>query len=61
MHPDRLDRQIAKVCRTKHFVGGVLFAAKVADVRPPVGDSLVTGGVIHLINGTVFQTRSVNR
>jgi hypothetical protein len=60
MHPNRLDRQTAKVCR-EALLGGVLVAAKVADVRPPVGDSLVAGGVIHSINGTVFQTRSVNR
>jgi S1-C subfamily serine protease len=27
-------------------------AAKIADVRPPLGDPLLTGDVIHAINGT---------
>ena len=35
--------------------GGVLVAAKVADVRPPMGDPLLAGDIIHAINGAVIQ------
>lgn len=36
-------------------LGGVLVAAKVADVRPPMGDPLVAGDIIHYLNGSLVQ------
>jgi serine protease Do len=35
--------------------GGVLVAAKVADVGPPMGDPLVAGDIIHYLNGSLVQ------
>jgi S1-C subfamily serine protease len=50
-----VDDQISALLPAHRISGGVLVAARVADVRPPLGDPLVVGDVIHAINGTGIQ------
>jgi serine protease Do len=50
-----LDERVSALLPTPRIAGGVLVAAKVADVRPPLADPLVAGDIIHSINGTVIQ------
>jgi serine protease Do len=50
-----VDDQISALLPAPRLSGGVLVAARVADVRPPLGDPLVAGDVIHAINGAGIQ------
>ena len=50
-----VDDQISTLLPPPRVRGGVLVAARVADVRPPMGDPLVAGDVIHAINGVAIQ------
>jgi S1-C subfamily serine protease len=50
-----VDDQISALLPPSRLKGGVLVAARVADIRPPLGDPLVAGDVIHAINGTEIQ------
>ena len=50
-----VDDRISALLPTPRISGGVLVAARVADVRPPLGDPLVAGDIIHAINGTGIQ------
>ena len=50
-----VDDKIAALLPPMRSAGGVLIAAKVADIRPPLGDQLEAGDVIHSINGTAVQ------
>jgi serine protease Do len=50
-----VDEKVSALLPTPRIAGGVLVAAKVADVRPPLADPLVAGDIIHSINGTVIQ------
>jgi S1-C subfamily serine protease len=47
-----VNEQISALLPPARIPGGVLVAAKIADVRPPLGDPLLTGDVIHTLNGT---------
>ena len=47
-----VNEQISALLPAPRMPGGVLVAAKSAEVRPPLGDPLLTGDVIHTINGT---------
>jgi len=46
-----VNEQISALLPSPRIAGGVLVAAKIADVRPPLRDPLLTGDVIHAING----------
>ena len=50
-----LDDRVSALVPPLRITGGVLVAAKVADVRPPVGDPLIAGDIIHSVNGTAIQ------
>lgn len=50
-----VDDRISALLSAPRLSGGVLVAARVADVRPPLGDPLVAGDIIHAINGTGIQ------
>lgn len=50
-----VDDKVSALLPPLRLSGGVLVAAKMADVRPGLGDLLVAGDVIHSINGTVIQ------
>lgn len=50
-----VDDRISTLLPAPRISGGVLVAARVADVRPPLGDPLVAGDVIHAINGMGIQ------
>ena len=46
-----VNEQISALLPSPRIAGGVLVAAKIVDVRPPLRDPLLTGDVIHAING----------
>src|SRR5262249_42862818 len=46
-----LDDNVAALFPSLRMPGGVLVAAKVADARPPMGDPLIAGDIIHSVNG----------
>lgn len=50
-----VDDKVSALLPPLRVVGGVLVVAKVAGVRPPLGDPLVAGDIIHSINGTAVQ------
>jgi len=50
-----VDDRVSAMLPPLRVAGGVLVAAKVADVRPPLGDPLVAGDIIHSINGTAIE------
>ena len=50
-----VDDKVSGLLPPLRLSGGVLVAAKVADVRPPLGDPLVAGDIIHSINGSAVQ------
>lgn len=47
-----IDDNIAQLLPRMRLSGGVLIAAKIADARPRLGNDLISGDVIHAINGT---------
>lgn len=50
-----VDEKISTLLAPVRISGGVLVAAKVADFKPPRGDLLLAGDVIHMVNETVVQ------
>ena len=50
-----VDDKVSALLPPTRVSGGVLVAAKVADVSPPLGDPLAAGDIIHSVNGTVIQ------
>jgi serine protease Do len=56
-----VDDKISALLPTVRQSGGVLVAAKVADVRPPMGDPLVAGDIIHSLNGALVPDVAVLR
>jgi serine protease Do len=50
-----LDDNVAALFPSLRMPGGVLVAAKVADARPPIGDPLIAGDIIHSVNGVVIR------
>jgi serine protease Do len=50
-----VDDKVSALLTPVRQSGGVLVAAKVADLGPPMGDSLVAGDIIHSLNGSLVQ------
>lgn len=50
-----VDEKASSLLPPLRLTGGVLMAAKVANIQPPLGDPLLAGDIIHSVNGESVQ------